>query len=53
MYEGRSITSFGFHPRRDYIGRRTSVEYGLICSFLSRVRLRSLRMALNWIQSIV
>lgn len=33
-------------------GRRTAVEYNLICSFLARVRLRSLRVALNWIQNV-
>lgn len=35
------------------VGRRTSVEYILICSFLSRARLRRIRGALSWIQSVV
>lgn len=34
-------------------GRRTYVEYILICNFLTRARLRRIRGALNWIQSIV
>ncbi|XP_061393060.1 serine/threonine-protein kinase Pink1, mitochondrial isoform X2 [Musca vetustissima] len=34
-------------------GRRTYVEYLLICSFLARARLRRIRGALNWIQSTV
>ena len=34
-------------------GRRTYVEYLLICSFLTRSRLRRIRGALNWIQSVV
>lgn len=34
-------------------GRRTYVEYILICNFLSRARLRRIRGALNWIQSAV
>ncbi|XP_075158897.1 PTEN-induced putative kinase 1 [Haematobia irritans] len=34
-------------------GRRTYVEYLLICSFLARARLRRIRGALNWIQNAV
>ncbi|XP_055846775.1 serine/threonine-protein kinase Pink1, mitochondrial [Episyrphus balteatus] len=34
-------------------GRRTYVEYLLICSFLARARLRRIRGALAWIQNII
>lgn len=34
-------------------GRRTYVEYLLICSFLARARLRRVRGALNWIQNVI
>lgn len=34
-------------------GRRTYTEYLLICSFLSRARLRRIRGALSWIQNVV
>ncbi|XP_055910372.1 serine/threonine-protein kinase Pink1, mitochondrial [Eupeodes corollae] len=34
-------------------GRRTFVEYLLICSFLARARLRRIRGALSWIQNII
>lgn len=34
-------------------GRRTFVEYLLICSFLARARLRRIRGALSWIQNVI
>ncbi|XP_036339084.1 serine/threonine-protein kinase PINK1, mitochondrial [Rhagoletis pomonella] len=50
MCEGRAaVDQLSFNAS----GRRTYVEYLLICSFLARARLRRIRGALNWIQDIV
>uniref|UniRef100_W8BGA2 non-specific serine/threonine protein kinase n=1 Tax=Ceratitis capitata TaxID=7213 RepID=W8BGA2_CERCA len=50
MCEGRAtVEQFSFNAS----GRRTYVEYLLICSFLARARLRRIRGALNWIQDVV
>lgn len=55
MCESKSATDFSLNSSIQYqqAGRRTYVEYLLICSFLSRARLRRIRGALNWIQSVV
>ncbi|XP_011211879.2 serine/threonine-protein kinase Pink1, mitochondrial [Bactrocera dorsalis] len=50
MCEGRAaVDQLSFNES----GRRTYVEYLLICSFLARARLRRIRGALNWIQDVV
>ncbi|XP_054730711.1 serine/threonine-protein kinase Pink1, mitochondrial [Anastrepha obliqua] len=50
MCEGRAVVDqLSFNAS----GRRTYVEYLLICSFLARARLRRIRGALNWIQDVV
>lgn len=52
MCESKSATNFTPNLFQQ-AGRRTYVEYLLICSFLSRSRLRRIRGALNWIQNVV
>ena len=45
----------GFTPNHQDYGsknRRTYTEYILISTFLSRAKLRNIRQALNWIQSL-
>ncbi|XP_013107959.2 serine/threonine-protein kinase Pink1, mitochondrial [Stomoxys calcitrans] len=55
MCEAKSATDASASSFNNYqqTGRRTYVEYLLICSFLARARLRRIRGALNWIQSAV
>uniref|UniRef100_A0A336K9G6 non-specific serine/threonine protein kinase n=1 Tax=Culicoides sonorensis TaxID=179676 RepID=A0A336K9G6_CULSO len=49
LCEGRSNIETNFNKS----GRRTYTEYLLISSFLSRVRLSRIRVALNWIQTVI
>jgi hypothetical protein len=41
----------GSQVKKEFSNRRTFTEYQLLASFLARSRLRSIRKALNWIQS--